>query len=86
MITLVSSYVLGPDRFFSLFLGDLRSNFIEAEDCSCEFCSVCPAHSPGPSVPKVAHDAQLGKQRPPAALCPAVVMPVMETLVFLESL
>lgn len=84
--TLISSHVLGPDRFFSLFLADLRSNFIEAEGCSCEFCCVHPAHSPGPSVPKVAHDAQLGKQRPPAALCCAVVMPVMETLVSQESL
>lgn len=87
LITPVSSCVLGPDRvFFSLFLADLRYNLIEAANCSCEFCCVHPARSPGPSVPKVAHDAQLGKQRPPAAVCPAVVMPVMEALLLQESL
>lgn len=87
LITLVSSCVLGPDRifFFSLFLADLRYNLIEAEDCSCEFCCVHPPHSPGPSMPKVAHDAQLGKQRSPAAVS-LVVMPVVETLIFQESL
>lgn len=85
LIIPVSSCVLGPDRFFffSLFLADLRYNLIEAENCSCGFCCVHPAHSPGPPMPK---DAQLGKQRPPADVCPAVVMPVMEALLFQESL
>lgn len=72
----------GQTGFFIL----VSHNLIEAVDCSCEFCCVPPAYSPGPSVPKVAHDAQFGKQRPPAAVCPAVVMPVLETLIFQESL
>lgn len=31
---------------------------------------------------KIAYDAQLQKQRPPAAVCPAVAMPVVKTLIF----
>lgn len=60
----------------------IRYNLLETEDYSHEFYCVQPTCSSEPSMLKIAYDAQLQKQRPPAAVCPAVAMPVVKTLIF----
>lgn len=79
---------LGKTGFFLVSCRPLliRYNLLETEDYSPEFYCVQPTCSPEPSLLKIAHDAQLWRQRPPAAVRPAVVMLVMKTLIFQGSL